>query len=77
LSVRVMANKPQKMLKLLLLKLSAESLKEIDAIGRTVTDHLDDNPRHVELLKIVNLVLNAKTSICRVRIAHLTPINSA
>ncbi|MFB8796578.1 MAG: aldo/keto reductase [Microcoleus sp.] len=25
-------------------KLSAESLKEIDAIGRTVTDHLDDNP---------------------------------
>ena len=25
-------------------KLSAEDLKEIDAIGRTVTDHLDDNP---------------------------------
>jgi aryl-alcohol dehydrogenase-like predicted oxidoreductase len=25
-------------------KLSEEALKEIDAIGRTVTDHLDDNP---------------------------------
>ncbi|MGK7902981.1 MAG: aldo/keto reductase [Hormoscilla sp.] len=25
-------------------KLSAEDMKEIDAIGRTVTDHLDDNP---------------------------------
>jgi aryl-alcohol dehydrogenase-like predicted oxidoreductase len=25
-------------------KLSEEELKEIDAIGRTVTDHLDDNP---------------------------------
>lgn len=25
-------------------KLSEEDLKEIDAIGRTVTDHLDDNP---------------------------------
>ena len=24
-------------------KLSEEDLKEIDAIGRTVTDHLDDN----------------------------------
>lgn len=26
------------------IKLSAEDLKEIDAIGRSVTDHLDDNP---------------------------------
>jgi len=26
------------------IKLSAEELKEIDTIGRTVTDHLDDNP---------------------------------
>jgi len=26
------------------IKLSAEDLKEIDAIGRIVTDHLDDNP---------------------------------
>ncbi len=25
-------------------KLSEADLKEIDAIGRTVTDHLDDNP---------------------------------
>jgi len=25
-------------------KLSEDELKEIDAIGRTVTDHLDDNP---------------------------------
>jgi aryl-alcohol dehydrogenase-like predicted oxidoreductase len=25
-------------------KLSAAELKEIDAIGRLVTDHLDDNP---------------------------------
>lgn len=25
-------------------QLSADELQEIDAIGRTVTDHLDDNP---------------------------------
>jgi len=30
-------------------KLSTEDLKEIDAIGRTVTDHLDDNPLQWDL----------------------------
>jgi len=57
-------------------KLSEEELKEIDAIGRTVTDHLDDNPL-CGIFKRVNSGLAKPLYVGCAFGAHLTPISSA